>query len=148
MPSVPARIFAYLILGALSATGPLLLLIAAGTGIERALFIRSSLSVDGVIVAFHFIRHSRPTGKSRSPVFRFTTKDGRSFTVTSNVAQSPSPWQLGDPVPVLYQKEHPENAHIDSFAQLWAPQVVLGIVGGAFSTIPLLLFFRRRRSNV
>ena len=147
MPSLPARVFAYLILGALCTIGPLLLLIAAGSGIERALFIRSSLSADGVIVAFRLVRHSRLRDQSRNPVFRFTAKDGRSFTVTSNVAQSPSPWRIGDPVPVLYRQEHPENAHINSFFQLWAPQVIVGIVGGAFSTIPLLIFFRRRRSN-
>jgi hypothetical protein len=148
MPSLPARVLAYLILGAMCTTGALILLIAAGTGIERALFIRSSLSADGAIVAFRLVRHARLMDKSRNPVFRFTAKDGRSFTVTSNVAQSPSPWRIGDRVRVLYQQEHPEKAHIDSFVQLWAPQVTLGIVGGTFSTIPLLIFFRRRRSKV
>jgi hypothetical protein len=146
MPSLPARIIAYLFVGVLCAASPVMLLIAAGTGIERALFLHSSLSADGVIVGLRVPRPSRSSDKSRSPVFRFTANNGMSFTVISNIAQIPSPWKQGDAVRVLYQQDHPENAHIDSFVQLWMPQVVVGIVGGAFSAIPLLIFLRRRRS--
>ena len=147
MPSLPPRIIAYLFLGIFCAAGPVMLLIAVGTGMERALFVRSSISAEGVIVALRPAHPYRPTDRSRFPVFRFTATDGRSFTVTSNIAQSPSPWRFGDPVPVLYQQDHPENAHLDSFVQLWEPQVILGIVGGGFSVIPLLILFGRRRSR-
>ena len=146
MPSLPARIIAYFFVGILCAAGPVMLLIAAGTGIERALFVRSSLSAEGVIVGLSPVRSHRPTDKSRRPVFRFTAKNGTSFTITSNIAQSPSPWRFGDRVRVLYQPDHPENAHIDSFLQLWMPQVIVGIVGGAFSAMPFLIFVRRRGS--
>jgi Protein of unknown function (DUF3592) len=145
MNSLPGRILAYLLLVILCGAGPVMLLIAAGTGVERALFIHSSLSADGVIVSLRFYQPS--TSKACWPIFRFTAKNGRSFTVTSNIAQSPSPWQPGDPVRVLYQQDHPENAHIDSFAQLWEPQAVAGIVGGVFSCIPAFIFLRRRRSK-
>jgi len=147
MPSLPGRIIAYLLLGIFCAAGPVLLLLALGTGVERALFVRSSLSAEGDIVALRPGRPSRPSDKSRRPVFRFTAKNGTSFTVTSNIAAHPSPWQPGDPVPVLYQPDRPENAYIDSFFQLWEPQVMLGTVGGAFSVVPLLIFLRRRRSS-
>jgi hypothetical protein len=69
-----------------------------------------------------------------------------SFTVSSNIYESPSAWQLGGRIRVLYQEDHSENAHIDSFWQLWMPQFVLGIVGGGFSLIPLLILIGRRRS--
>jgi hypothetical protein len=147
MPSLSARIIAYLFVGVLCAAGPVMLLVATGTGMERALFIRSSLSADGVIVALRPVRRYSSSSKSCWPVFRFTAKNGRSFTVTSNIAESPPPWQPGDTVPVLYQQDHPENAHIDSFFQLWRPQVIVGIVGAVFSAIPLLIFLRRRRSK-
>ncbi len=140
------RIIAYLLVGIFCSAGPVMLLIAAGTGVERAVFLHSSLSADGVVVALR-PRATRSSKYSWMPVFRFTTQDGRTFTVTSNIAQSPSPWKFGDHVPVLYQPDHPENAHIDSFFQLWAPQVIVGIVGAGFSTVPLLIFLRRRRSN-
>lgn len=146
MASLAPRIIAYLFLGIIFSAGPVLL-IAIGTGMERALFVRSSISVEGVIAALRPAHPYRYGDKSRSPVFRFTAKDGRSFTVSSNIAQSPSPWRFGDLVPVLYQQDHPENAHIDSFVQLWEPQVILGIVGGGFSVMPLLILLRRRRSR-
>src|ERR1700692_3761327 len=142
MPSLPSRIIAYLFLGIFCAAGPVMLLIAIGTGIERALFVRSCISAAGVIVAPR-PAHYKSSARSGFPIFRFTATDGRSFTVTSNIAQSPFPWRFGDPVPVLYQQDHPENAHLDSFVQLWEPQVILGIVGGGFSVIPLLILFRR-----
>ena len=144
MPSLPARIVAYLFVGIFCAAGPVTLLVAAGTGIERALFIRSSSSAEGVVVALRGVPGSSKT--SLAPVFRFTAQNGMSFTVSSNIYQRPSTWQLGGRVRVLYQEEHPENAHIDSFWQLWMPQFVLGIVGGGFSVIPLLVLLGRRRS--
>ena len=147
MPSLPARIIAYLFVGILCATGPVLLLIAVGTGIERVLFVRSSLSAEGVVVALRYVRSSKSTSRTCSPIFRFTAKNGVTFTVTSNIAQSPSPWKYGDHVRVLYQEGDPENAHIDSFVQLWEPQVILGIVGGAGSVFPLLIVLRHGRSN-
>lgn len=147
MASLPARIVAYLFLGILCAAGPVMLLIVIVTGTERALFLRSSISAQGVIVALRVVHPYRHSDRSRSPVFRFTAKDGRSITVASNIAQNPSPWRFGDTVPVLYQPDHPENAHIDSFVQLWEPQVIIGIVGGSFSVIPLFILLRRRRSR-
>jgi hypothetical protein len=75
-----------------------------------------------VVVALRGVPGS--TNKSLAPVFRFTAHNG---------------------MRVLYQDEHPENAHIDSFWQVWMPQFVLGIVGGGFSVIPLLVLLGRRR---
>ncbi len=121
-----------------------MLLVAAGTGIERALFIRSSSAAEGIVVALGSVPGS--TKKSLAPIFRFTAQNGMSFTVSSNIYERPSTWQLGANVRVLYQQDHPDNAHIDSFWQLWMPQFVLGIVGGGFSVIPLLILLGRRRS--
>ena len=146
VPSLPARIIAYLFVGVVCAAGPIVLLIAAGTGIERARFVHSSLQAEGVIVGLSPVRPYR-SNTSWRPVFQFTTEDGRSFTVMSNIGQRRSTWKQGEHVAVLYQADHPENAHLDSFAQLWMPEVILGVVGAAFSTIPLLILLRRRRSN-
>jgi hypothetical protein len=43
----------------LCAAGPVMLLIAAGTGMERAFFVRSSLSTDGVVVGLRPVRPYR-----------------------------------------------------------------------------------------
>ena len=141
-PSLPARIIGYLFVVGVCLAGPLLLLVAAITGIQRVLFLHSSRAADGVVLAFHEIRPS--TNTSYAPVFRFTTDDGAIHSVTSDIAQRPSPWRSGEHVRVLYDPHRAEDAHIDSLAQLWEPQIVVGVVGAGFSTVPLLIFFRRR----
>jgi hypothetical protein len=139
--SLPARLLVYLLFGPFCAAGPVMLLIAAGTGIERGLFIHSSAPTEGIVVAVRQVPGS--TKKSTAPVFRFTTQSGMSVTANSNIYEEPSKWRVGAHVPVLYEEDHPENARIDSFWQLWMPQFVLGIVGGAFSIIPVFIYLRR-----
>ena len=142
--SVPvwiARIIAYLFVGIVCAAGPVLLLIATITGIEKAIFVHSSVKTDGVVFGMRPV-YERRSNKTWYPVFQFTAKDGRSFTVTSDVGERPFPWRPPQQVTILYDPDNPENARIDSFAQLWMPQAVLGTVGGGFATIPLLVLIR------
>jgi hypothetical protein len=122
-----------------------MLLIAAGTGGERALFIHSSSRAEGTVVALRRVPGS--VRKSTAPVFRFATQSGTTVTVSSDIYERPSQWQPGERVPVLYEEEHPERARIDSFWQLWMPQFVLSLVGAGFSLVPLFLFLRSRRSE-
>lgn len=147
MPSLGARIIAYGFLGIICAAGPCMLLLAAFTGIERAVFIHSAIPTEGAIVGLGQPRGSKRSSRSRFPVFEFTTQGGTSVTVYSNISQSPPPWKFGQRVPVLYLQKHPQDAHIDSFAQLWEPQVVLGVVGGAFSTMPWMVVRARRKAR-
>jgi hypothetical protein len=37
------------------------------------------------------------------------------------------------------------HAKIDSVAQLWLPEIILGAIGGVFSIFPVLILLRRRR---
>jgi Protein of unknown function (DUF3592) len=139
------KIVVYLFVGLVCVVGPGLLLIAAVTGVERALFLRSAATAEGAIIA---LRDTQSAGsKSFFPIFQFKAANGKSYTVTSNIAERPTSWRLGGPVRVLYQPDRPENARIDSFAQLWMLQVVVGVVGAAFSTIPVLVLIRRFRSD-
>jgi hypothetical protein len=139
------KIVVYLFVGLVCVVGPGLLLIAAVTGVERALFLHSAATAEGAIIA---LRETQSAGsKSFFPIFQFKAANGKSYTVTSNIAERPTSWRLGGPVRVLYQPDRPENAHIDSFAQLWMLQVVVGVVGAAFSTIPVLILIRRFRSD-
>lgn len=136
---------AYGFLGITCAAGPFILLLALVTGIQRAMFIHASIPTDGVIVGL-----GQPAGRKRSsigrfPVFQFSTQGGTSVTVYSNITQSPPPWKFNQRVPVLYLQNHPQDARIDSFVQLWEPQVVLGVVGAAFSSWPAMILWSRRR---
>jgi hypothetical protein len=139
------KIVVYLFVGLVCVVGPGLLLLAAVTGVERALFLHSAATAEGAIIALRETTTAGRTRKSSFPIFQFKAANGKSITVTSNIAESS--WRLGGPVRVLYQPDRPENAHIDSFAQLWMLPVVVGVVGAAFSTIPVLSLIRRFRSD-
>lgn len=148
MPSPAARMFAYVFIRSLCVVGPVFLLISAATGLARARFVHSSLSTQGVVVDFHYISAvNRPNTWICAPIFRFTAKDGRSFTVTSHTGQNPCPWRIGDSVRVLYKENHPEYAHIDSFFQLWLLPVVFGGLGAISTCLAVAFIHRRRRSR-
>ena len=141
------KIVVYLFVGLVCVVGPGLLLIAAVTGVERALFLHSAVTAEGALIALRETTSAGRTSKSSFPIFQFKAANGTSYTVTSNIAERATSWRLGGPVRVLYQPDRPENAHIDSFAQLWMLPVVVGVVGAAFSTIPVLSLIRRFRSD-
>lgn len=148
MVSTPARIFAYIFIRFLCVVGPAFLFISAATGVGRARFVYSALSTEGVVVDFHYIRAvDRLNTWACAPIFRFTAKNGMSFTVTSDTGQNPCPWQLGDSVRVLYKENHPEHAQIDSFFQLWLLPIVFGFLGGISTFFPIRVFLLRRRSS-
>ena len=142
------KIVAYLFVGSFCVVGPSLLLIAGVAGAQRALFLGSAAKAEGTVIAMRETPGSAgKTRKSYSPIFQFKAANGESYTVTSNIAERPTSWRLGGHIPVLYQPDRPENAHIDSFAQLWMLQAVVGAVGAAFSTIPAFILIRRLRSD-
>jgi hypothetical protein len=132
MPSLPARIFAFVFIRFLCVAGPVFLLIAAVTGLGRARFVHSSVSAAGVVVDLHYMSVvNRPNAWACAPIFRFTAKDGTSYTVTSHTGEKPCPWRIGDSVRVLYSENHPQYAHIDSLFELWLLPVVFGGFGAA-----------------
>jgi hypothetical protein len=148
MTSRPAGIFAYVFIRFLCVAGPVFLLISAATGLETAHFVYSSLSTEGVVVDFHYIRSARRVNTwSCAPVFRFTANDGRNFTVTSNTGQNPCPWRIGDSIRILYKESHPEHARVDSFFQLWTLPIVFGFLGALSTFFPIRIFLLRRRAG-
>lgn len=146
MPSRGARLFAWFFVGILCATGPFLLLIAGVTAVQRALFLHSAVSVEGQVIALRELPVKHRSRPSYAPVFRFIAADGQTYTVTSNIGDRQTAW-LGKPIRVLYLPSHPQTARIDTFAQLWEGQLIPGGIGAAFSTIPLLILFRRRAAK-
>ena len=62
-------------------------------------------------------------------------------------SNNPPGFRVGEHVKVLYQHGRPEHAKIDSFIQLWLPELVLTIVGGGFSVIPAIIVRRRLKQR-
>lgn len=147
MNKLVARLIAYVFVAGFCVIGPLLLLVAFDSVMQRVELVRSGLSAQGTVVA------KRSTASTRAvyaPVFQFTASDGHTYIVSSDVYGLGSAFRDGQHVRVLYQQAHPESARIDAFAQLWAIPLVFGVVGGSFSLIPMLLlasWIRRRRTS-
>jgi hypothetical protein len=144
MAKIVARLIAIVFVSALMGMGPLLLVISSSLTLQRLVFLHDAERVQGQVVALRQAHTKRSSRPAYFPIFRFTATNGQSYTVTSTNGEQRTDW-LGKPVPVLYLPRHPEDAHIDTFAQLWMAQMVTGAVGGGFSVIPLVVFLRRRR---
>lgn len=74
------------------------------------------------------------------PVFTFQDAQGAEHRVTASAGQSKSTYAIGEEVPILYVPENPQEARINNFAQMWMGPVSIGILGGAFLGIGLLVY--------
>lgn len=145
MPSVVSRAVAYVFVAIFMLAGPALLLVDAVVLVRNLLFIYSAARTQGTIVALKQFRARSSRKQSFAPVFRFTADDGQAYIVASNMFNKTPGFAVGEQVTVLYEKGHPEHAKVDSFYQLWIPEIVLSVVGGGFSVIPAVIIVRRRR---
>jgi hypothetical protein len=141
------RLIGFVFLGSFCVAGPLLLILALGTAVQRAALVFSGLHAEATVIGARQSGSTRPT---YAPVFQFTASDGRSYTVSSDVYGKQSANRYGSQVQVLYPSNHPERARIDAFAQLWTLPLVIGVVGAGFSVVPgivLVSWMRRREAT-
>ena len=114
--------------------GGLGLLTAFGLWVHTLQFTHSALHTSGKVIAMHGSSSSKG-GRTYAPKFRFRDAAGIERVVTSSIYQPRGAFQVGDTVPVLYLRDSPETARIDSFQQMWgAPTTV-----GQISIVPLLI---------
>jgi hypothetical protein len=74
------------------------------------------------------------------PVVRFRTQDGRTVRFVSNIAMRPAPYQVGDRVSILYEADHPKQAQINRFINLWFNTIML--ISFGLLTMGMGLLFR------
>lgn len=104
-----------------------LLLGGIGVGIVTVLFISTAETATGTITSSE--TEVSDDGNTRyRPTFVFAV-NGRDYTVTATSFVSPSPGDIGDTVPVLYDPRNPRNARIDAFVYTWLLAVVLAGLG-------------------
>jgi hypothetical protein len=148
MPSIGARIVVYGFVGGFAVASLVLLTIAVGSTVQRAVLIFSGSSADGTVVAGRQVGHMKGGAATYAPVLQFSARDGRTYVVTSDVSGPESAYPIGEHLQVLYQPDHPEGARVDAFAPLWTLPLVTGVVGTAFSIVPAFVvatWLRRRR---
>ena len=146
MPGLGPRLIAYGFIGLFCIPGPLGLLFCANLVLHRAAFVHAALRADGIVTWLEPVRTTRTGAGTYVPVFSFTAKDGRLHIINSDVTVPLSAFQRGERIRVLYQEDKPDIVHIDAFSTLWQKSIVVGIWGGVWSSIPvLILAFRLRR---
>ena len=147
MKNLVARIIAYVFLGSFCIVGPLCLVIALGSALQRAALIYSGLRAEATVIGKQQMGSTRVT---YAPVVQFAASDGRTYVVSSDVYGRESAFKYGEHVGVLYRQGHPESARIDAFAPLWMFPLVFGVVGAALSVIPAIVlasWMRKRRPS-
>src|SRR5262245_35659653 len=102
----------------------------AGAGwitVSNIRFKAAAEKTDGTIVKFERRTSTSTTRRGRwqhptttwAPVFEFADPNGVTQRVTSSYSSSSPSGQVGDKVPVLYARDAPHDARIDSFASFW-----------------------------
>lgn len=92
------------------------------------------------------VRMMRKSSKSStSPVVHYRV-DGKEYEVIGSVSSSPPSHEPGEIVEVLYKREDPADATINSFLELWFVSALLGGFGilMLFTAIFVTLLVRRK----
>jgi hypothetical protein len=81
------------------------------------------------------------------PKIEFETTRGGSIIIISNSGANPPAFEVGQTIPLLYDRQKPTHAEIDSFRHLWFLTMVLSIIGAVFAIIGggMLIYEMRRR---
>jgi Protein of unknown function (DUF3592) len=94
-----------------------------------------------VIVGLHEPIWGNPGSRGRSPVFRFTTQDGRVIDAVSSASTFPEP-KVGRRIPIAYDPADPqrtaERIGVRTFKLFLSPVLIAGGLAFAFFGVTLL----------
>jgi hypothetical protein len=111
----------------LSAAATLCLLISAGWFVYSYHLTKNALRATGHIT--QMIKQHSNDEDSWYPVYNFTDRDGKSYTIHSNIGSAPPQYTVGDPVTVLYYAGAGDDAHLDDWSTLWGIPLILLTAG-------------------
>lgn len=113
----------------------MLLVAAAATLLHTMRFVQRAETATGTVIDV-----SQKTDSEGAvafyPVVRFTTAEGRTVEFVSSSGSSSS-GSVGDRVEVLYDPDHPQDAQLSGFFDLWLWPLVLGPLGIMFGIFAL-----------
>ena len=113
-----------LILGVVPLAFALCLINRQKAFLTRARFARGKV--------MRIVRRAGQNGWLYRPVIEFKTEAGRVVTFADYLETSWIRYPLGAAVPVVYEPSQPSEARIHSFASLWLPSLITGMVGFLF----------------
>lgn len=98
-------------------------------------FTQQAEKTVGVVTNLRFSRSDDSSSGSWYPEFTFKDQNGRQFVVESSVGSSSFRNSLGKPITILYDRNNPDNAQIDSVIGLYLGSIIAGIFAVALLVI-------------
>lgn len=111
---------------------------------ELRAFLPLSLPATGKVIEFKTEVSKDSDGhKSVSyyPIIEFSTKDNQKVKFQSKLAVDQYKYPVGESIKILYNRSNPDDARIDSFDNLWGTTILLVVMGVAFVSGALLVYF-------
>ncbi|HKU90636.1 MAG TPA: DUF3592 domain-containing protein [Steroidobacteraceae bacterium] len=124
--------------------GVLMLSIAALLWNHTRSFLARAQETTGTVVELREVRDKDGGSSTWKPVVKFTTARGRNITFAESFSSSPAPYDVGEPVTVLYLPDEPEEARIRGFGSLWLGATIVGGIGLVFTLIGGGILFANR----
>lgn len=128
--------------------GLFLITVASLSFIAAGIFMLSSNSADGRVVAFQVnpklarSEAAKAGIAARAPVIEFMADDGKPTRIVGDFYERDSSYALDQVVPIRYLSSSPEAGVIDVFSEKWAFPLAIGITGLFF--VIASRFFRRK----
>lgn len=107
-------------------------------------FTKKALKAEGVVIDLIESRSSNNSSSSYTyaPKVKFNTDKGQEITFTTSSSSNPPSYEVDEKVEVFYLREHPNDAKINSYFDLWGGATIVGMIGSIFLIIgsSILLF--------
>ena len=102
-------------------------------------------SVEGTVVKM--ISSEDQDGVTYAPVVEYEA-DGNTYSYESSTYSNPPAYHVGQQVKMIYDGEHPDQARISNFVELWlAPLIMIPLgLGDAAVTFYLMRILSRRKA--
>lgn len=100
--------------------------------------IAETAATSGTVVNFGKINGQR--GYFYCPQVAFPDSNGNRIEFQSEFGTQPPAYQIGQTVSVIYQKNNPQKAEIDSITTLWFAPGCMLVMAFAFTFLGLVLF--------
>ena len=114
---------------------------ALGTMLYTWHFTRVAERTSGTVIEMREQTDKDSGSICYAPTFRFQDAGGSPHTVSSGVFSSPPEFHVGDVITVLYRRDAPQDARIDSYWQVWGIPSLLGIGGCIELPVGLSMLF-------
>lgn len=124
--------------GILLAVGAIELLVGLFFYFRTRSFLERALDTTGTVKGFSQSSSSEG-GTTYHPVVAYAAADGRTLEFTDSIGSNPPAFEVGETVPVKYDRARPESAKIAKPLRIWLVAGLLTSMGALSAAVGVLL---------